>query len=115
MRGLYWLSKDLYEKDFETTIEPQAKEIAKIRNYIEHRSFKVIESLNYTYTEETETYEIDRDLFVDKTLRLIKLSRSALMYLAFSIYIEERKRDKYRGKGIIVPVNYFDLKDEYKT
>lgn len=73
LRGLYWLSKDLYEKEFDTYIEPQAKEIANIRNYIEHKSFKIVESFNPLWSEETETFEIDRDLFVEKTLKMIKL------------------------------------------
>lgn len=114
-RGLYWLGKDLYEKEFDTYIEPQAKEIAIIRNYIEHKSFKVVESFNPTWTKETETYEIDRDLFIEKTLKVIKLSRSALMYLSFMIYEEESHREKNRGDGLIMPVEFRNLKDDYKT
>ena len=115
LRGLYWLSKDLYEKEFDTFIEPQAKEIAIIRNYIEHKSFKVVEFCNPKWTQETETYEIDRDLFVSKTLKALKLSRSALMYLSFMIYQEESTREKKRGDGLIMPVEFINLKDEYKT
>ena len=115
LRGLYWLSKDLYEKEFDTTIEPQAKEIAKIRNYIEHKSFKVVETFNFNHTEETETYEIDRDLFTEKTLKVIKLSRSALMYLSYAIYEEESNREKFRDKKTIMPVEFINLADEYKT
>jgi hypothetical protein len=115
LRGLYWLSKDLYEKEFDTTIEPQAKEIAKIRNYIEHKSFKVVEAYDFNYTEETETYGINRDLFKEKTLKVIKLSRSALMYLSYAIYEEESNREKYRDKKTIIPVEFIKIKDEYKT
>jgi tetratricopeptide (TPR) repeat protein len=115
LRGLYWLSKDLYEKDFDAVIEPQAKEIAKIRNYIEHKSFKVVESFNSNHTEETETYEIDRDLFIEKTLKVIKLSRSALMYLAYVFYGEESNREKFRDRATIMPVEFINLRDEYKT
>ncbi|MEA2065842.1 MAG: LA2681 family HEPN domain-containing protein [Thermotogota bacterium] len=115
LRGLYWLSKDLYEKEFDIIIEPQAKEIANIRNYIEHKSFMVVESFSTDWTQETETYEIGRDLFVEKTLKVIKLSRSALMYLSFMIYEEESHREKNRGEGVIMPVEFIQLKDEYKT
>lgn len=115
LRGLYWLSKDLYEKDFDATIEPQAKEIAKIRNYIEHKSFKVVESLNFKHTEETETYEIDRDLFIEKTLKVVKLSRSALMYLAYVFYEEESNRERFRDRKTIIPMEFINLRDEYKT
>ena len=115
LRGLYWLSKDLFEKEFDVVIEPQAKEIANIRNYIEHKSFKIVESFNHNWTQETEIYEIDRDLFTKKTFRLLKLSRSALMYLSFLIYEEESRREKDRGNGKIIPINFIKLRDEYKT
>jgi len=115
LRGLFWLSKDIYEQEFDLTIEPEAKEIAKIRNYIEHKSFKVVESYNPNWTEETTTYEIDRDLFMHKTLKVIKLSRYAIMYLTFLIYSEESDRAENRGDGVIMPVEFIGLKDEYKT
>lgn len=115
LRGLFWLSKDLYEKDFDVTIEPEAKELANIRNYIEHKSFKVVDSFNPKWTQETETYEIDRGLFEDKTFKILKLSRSALMYLSYLIYGEESEREKNRGDGVIMPVEFIKLKDEYKT
>lgn len=114
LRGLYWLSKDLYDKEFETTIEPQAKEIATIRNYMEHKSFKVVESFNQEWSKKTETYEIDRDLFAEKTIKVIKLSRSALMYLSFMIYEEESKRETNR-KGTTLPMEFNYIRDEYKT
>jgi hypothetical protein len=115
LRGLFWLSKDLYENDFDVIIEPEAKELAKIRNYIEHKSFKVVNSFNPEWTQETETYEIDRRLFEDKTFKILKLSRSAIMYLSYLIYVEESEREKNRGNGLIMPVEFINLKDEYKT
>ena len=114
LRGLFWLSKDLYEKDFDVIIEPEAKELANIRNYIEHKSFKIVDSFNSKWTQETETYEIDRGLFEDKTFKILKLSRSALMYLSFLIYEEESKRQKNRGDGLIMPVEFIKLSDDYK-
>lgn len=100
LRGLYWLSKDLYEKKLDTFIEPQAKEIANIRNYIEHKSFKVVESTKSTKKTESVIYEINKDLFIDKTLKVIKLSRSALMYLSFMIYQEESNREKNESEDL---------------
>jgi len=115
LRGLFWLSKDLYEKDFDVIIEPEAKELANIRNFIEHKSFKVVDSFNPEWTQESETYEIDRGLFEDKTFKMLKLSRSALMYLSYLIYVEESQREKSRGDGLIMPIEFIKLKDEYKT
>ncbi len=114
LRGLFWLSKDLYEKDFDVTIEPEGKELENIRNFIEHKSFKVVDSFNPEWSQETETYEIDRGLFEDKTFKILKLSRSALMYLSYMIYGEESERQENRGDGVIIPVDFINLKDEYK-
>lgn len=102
LQGLFWLSKDLDEKE-ESPIEPDAKKIATIRNYIEHKSFKVVELKNNGNNEFPETFEIEQDDFYDKTLRLLKLTRSALIYLSAAIYEEESGKD--RVKGITIPVD----------
>jgi hypothetical protein len=114
MRGLFWLSKDLYEKEFDSSIEPDAKEIAILRNFMEHKSFKIIESFNNGWSEKTETFEIDRSLFYDKTFKLLKLSRSALMYLSFLIFDEERERNKSRDGRVTIPVDFLIIDDEDK-
>lgn len=114
MRGLFWLSKDLYEKDFDASIDPDAKEIASIRNFIEHKSFKIVESDNYGWTEKNETFEIDRDLFYDKTFKLLKLSRSALMYLSFLIYDEERKKSDKNPTIPTIPMDFLKIEDDEK-
>lgn len=96
LRGLFWLSKDLDEKDG-SPIEPEAREIATIRNYIEHKSFKVVEARNPCWDESPETYEIEQDDFYDKTLRLLRLTRSALLYLSAAIYEEESCKTPLEG------------------
>lgn len=114
MRGLFWLSKDLYEKDFDLTIEPEAKEVATIRNFIEHKSFKIIDSFKPGWSKKSETFEIDRSLFYDKTFKLLKLSRSALMYLSFLIYDEEKERSKLFDDKMTMPVEFIKLRDDEK-
>jgi len=114
LRGLFWLSKDLDEKDFDSPIEPEAKEIATIRNFLEHKSFKIVESLDPEWTEKTETFEIERSLFDDKTLKILKLSRSALMYLSFLIHDEENQRKKTMGDKIAIPIEFLEIDDKEK-
>ncbi|MET4142870.1 LA2681 family HEPN domain-containing protein [Pedobacter sp. UYP1] len=102
LRGLFWLSKDLYEKnrDFDTVLDPEAKEIALIRNYIEHKGFKVVSDrplLPNFFTEEDISYAISKRDFEAKTLNLLKLTRAAIIYLAIAIVHEERRRD-HSGK-----------------
>lgn len=114
MRGLFWLSKDLYDKEFDSSIEPDAKEIASLRNFMEHKSFKIVESFNEGWSEKTETFEIDRSFFYDKTFKLLKLSRSALMYLSFLIFDEERTRNETRDPNKTIPMDFIKINDDDK-
>lgn len=99
LRGLYWLSKDLYDKsnNYDSVLEPQAKEISLIRNFIEHKGFKVISDVqfppvNYNELEEI-SYTITRTDFENKTFNLLKLTRAAIIYLSLAISHEEKKKD----------------------
>ena len=115
LRGLFWLSKDFYEKGFKDTIEPDSKEIAIIRNFIEHKAFKIVE-FNATRTVNKNLYTIDRNSFFDKSFKLLKLTRSAILYLSFLIYEEESERNKKRDKNhVVVPMFSVTLYDKYKT
>ncbi|GGA95779.1 LA2681 family HEPN domain-containing protein [Mucilaginibacter rubeus] len=107
LRGLFWLSKDLYEKDsdFDTVLEPDAKEIAAIRNYIEHKGFKVVSDtpeFSDGFKEPDISYSISRSAFEQKTMKLLKLTRAAIMYSAIAISHEEsvKEFDKTRSLPI---------------
>ena len=41
-RGLYWLSKDLYESDLCNVLEPDARALHDLRNHLEHKYVKVV-------------------------------------------------------------------------
>jgi len=99
LRGLYWLSKDLYDKkdNYDSVLEPQSKEIALIRNFIEHKGFKVVSDfkpfpVNHNEGEEI-SYTITRSEFENKTFNILKLTRAAIMYLSLAISHEEKKKD----------------------
>ncbi len=114
LRGLFWLSKDLYEKKdlvFVSSIEPEAQEIATIRNYIEHKSFKTVEFGVSGLVDNELSYLIPRNEFELKSVRLFKLVRAAIIYLSLGINLEERKKNTDKP---ILPIDFIDLKDEYK-
>ncbi len=109
LRGLFWLSKDLFEKDedFDLVIEPEAKELAAIRNFIEHRSFKVISEF-FPYPSHLDekkdiAYVISRDQLEAKALKLLKLTRAAIIYTALAINHEEKKKDYTNIKSLHIP------------
>jgi len=106
-RGLYWLSKDLYykeEENFVTSIEPEAREIANIRNHIEHKSFRVIfddaiHDLKFIPKplQDNLSFSIGETDFHSKTMKVLKMAREAIMYLSFGIHHEERLKNRPDG------------------
>ena len=106
-RGLYWLSKDLYynsNEEFVLSIEPEVRELANIRNHIEHKSFrlvldKFIKNLNFIPDplQDNLSFSIGECDFYRKTLKVLKMAREAIMYLSFGINYEEGIKDKPDG------------------
>ena len=121
-RGLYWLSKDLSEQgtDFADAIEPDAQNLVKIRNYIEHK-YLTLHQIDLSNLIEREvkdvTYPVYFEDFADKTLRIVKLARAALIYLSLGIHIEEKKKHTTsNGKPKIIgqmPLSIWE--DSWKT
>lgn len=90
LRGLYFLSKDLFESDFEEVSEPDAAALKDLRNQVEHRFLSIQHSPD---GEGTETHRlISLGDFQDKTLRLVKMAREALIYLSLAMHREEALR-----------------------
>lgn len=111
-RGLYWLSKDFLEKDeLHDLLESEAKELSTIRNFIEHKSFKLIEFGTTGVSEDGFTYNIQRSVFVDKTFKLMKTIRASIIYTSLMISIEENKKEK---KEKMITINLNSLDDRFK-
>jgi len=98
LKGLFWLSKDLYEDriGFKDALEPDAGELHTIRNHLEHKYFKLLEPPEPETCRdkpaETFGFIMYRDEFEIKVLRLMKIVRAALIYLALAIHSEENTR-----------------------
>lgn len=114
LRGLYYLSKDLYEKDeeYSTAIEPEAQKIAEIRNHIEHKYFKIHWDMWSGKTEHTGDQSIDMNIddwsyslyesdFSNKTFKIINLAREAIIYLSLALHREETNE---KVNGITMPL-----------
>lgn len=101
LRGLFFLSRDLYSKSEEwlLPLEPEAKEISSIRNSLEHMAFKVVHPMASDGTFEDDlSYSMRCDDFYLKTLNLLTMVREAILYLNFAVAWEEERRND--GKGI---------------
>jgi hypothetical protein len=112
LKALYWLSRDLFDKgSSQELLEPEAKELADIRNHIEHRSFKIKQYGNWGEIEDGFTFAIGREEFELKTLKQLKLARAALIYLSLAIHWEEKHRVK---KEHAIPYFLPDMLQDYK-
>lgn len=96
LRGLYWLSKDLTtsEEEFSSAILPESSQLVAMRNFIEHKSFMIVDMGNIEKVHNELTFQVTRHEMIDKTLVLMRMSRAAMMYLSFAIQIEEIKTEK---------------------
>ena len=102
LRGLYWLSRDLLDPSFSQSTAPDAQALAEIRNQIEHRYLKVHEifagkpgfqkKVPGDVFVDTLAYSIGRRDLDDKALRLLKLSRAAIIHLTLAMDFEEKRR-----------------------
>lgn len=118
LRGLYWLSKDLFEEGVRDSMEPQARALAELRNHLEHKYVKVHEFSvpapgNGDPFRDTLAYGLTRSDLEQKTLRLLQLARSALVYLSLAMHQEERRRAKGRS-GLSAPMLLDVWRDEWK-
>ena len=58
---------------------------------------------------------VNRRRFQEKTLRLLKMARAAMIYLSLGVHAEEKMRAKKRKPGAIVPPMQLDeYDDEWK-
>jgi hypothetical protein len=113
LRGLYYLSKDLYDKGFIDVSLPYAQELASLRNRIEHRFLSLQDYAFAVKNTDTHSY-ITIDDLEDKTLRIISMAREALIYLSLAMHREEEIRDKDKDNGkLSVPIESTPIKRKY--
>ena len=92
LRGLYFLSKDLFDPALREVSEPDAEDLAILRQQVEHRFLSCQSS---AVGESTETHRfISTGEFEQKTLRLLKMVREALIYLSLAMHREETLRNE---------------------
>ena len=109
LRGLFWLSKDLFEDEFVNVTEPDARDINALRNSLEHKYLKIHEMLP-NQKNNNLAHSVTRDDFTQKTIRMLKLARAALIYLTIGMHIEDRSRQKGRDQNSVAqtPLGLYD-------
>jgi len=114
LRGLYLISKDLYfnnqdeeSQEFRKVIEPEAQEINNIRNHLEHKfiTIKILDIRQFgQFSDRERPFYITQDELINKTIKLAQLTREAMIYLSFSVHIEEKKKQSNEEKYLEIPL-----------
>ena len=113
--ALYELSTDLHSKQRESLSAPDARMLADLRNALEHRFVEIVDDFagimsEYRDVPKSERVRIPVSVLEKKTLRMLKLARSACIYVAMAINFEEQVKQK-KSDGLSVqnqPSNVHD-------
>ncbi len=117
--ALYWLSCDLFdnEKVFKNPQKwkapnPSASEIRKIRNAIEHGWLRVAEGECTIWDKDNDfAYLVTPQQLQAHTLFLLKLVRSAMLYLTMAVKLNEASETEESGIVVQSPLDIID--DEF--
>jgi tetratricopeptide (TPR) repeat protein len=119
LRGLLWLSKDLiYGDGSALALDPDSVRLSAIRNHLEHKYLKVHDSMwsgprAGTGFNDSLAYSISRHDLEILTMKMLRLVRSALIYLVFGVHSQERHLNA--GKGTVAPLYFPSFDDDWKT
>ena len=107
--SLYWVLCEFYEKygNAETAYE---KDLAVLRNAIEHKYLKVHQSAwdRKLQSESDNFYHITENDLKKCTMRLLEITREALMYLVYAVGVDNKKKSKSENAVSILLDNYLD-------
>lgn len=97
LRGLFWLSKELFDDQLKRTTGPDARELHDIRNALEHKFLQVHEGWALPFMSKAPSgngfsFSIDSDFLETKALRVMKISRAAMIQVSLAIGVEERAK-----------------------
>jgi hypothetical protein len=101
---LYWLSKDFFEKVNDEVAEPQARRLSEIRNFLEHKYLRVTADESPNAPPDNLALMVPRGQFGAKALHLLKLARTALIYLAIGVRFEEQRRESAQSNIPVVEI-----------
>ena len=101
LRGLYALSLDLFDNEFKETALPHAELLKDVRNAAEHRFLQVYEDGTVFRSDDITTRVAYSELY-RLALRMLKISRAALIYLSLSMYHQENVVSPSISSGIVL-------------
>ncbi len=121
LRGLFWLSKDIYLDSLQDVADPSAKESDALRNHMEHKFMKVVDTiLKDEYSSEMFNdhlaHLVERNELISRCEHVLKMSRAALIYLTLAMRHEQRFGASAIGpKKPAMPVDLGHYPDKLKV
>ena len=114
------LSKELFDDQLKQTTGPDARELHGIRNTLEHKYLHVSESWANSVVPMSANgkglgFSIESEHLKAKTLRILKMARSALIQLSLAISVEKGARKEGQPIGLVFPMPLFELEDRHKN
>lgn len=104
LRGLYWLSRDLFlDSADEPAMDPEAAALLDLRHQITHRYLSVHDLATATPSFEGH-YAISGNELQAKALKMLRLVRSALLYVSLAAHADEQKKEDARGNSFVMDV-----------
>lgn len=118
LHGLFWLSKDLFDDNFQRVTNPDAQAIFIIRNHLEHKYLQVHESWASAAIIDPITGSLGHSIssydFASKALRLLKIARAAMIYLPLAVHMEEQARRRNSKADLVVEMPLTSYDDQRK-
>lgn len=119
LRGLFWLSKELFDDQLKQTTAADARELHSIRNALEHTYLHVSEGWAKPFmingvSNNGFGIAIGSDELEAKAIRVMQMARSALFYISFAIGVEERKKQRTKPDQFIGSMPLYGLDDRRK-
>lgn len=116
LRGLYWLSKELFDDQLKQTTAADARELHAIRNALEHTYLRVSEGwakpfMIGTPSDSSFGIAIGGDELETKAIRIMQIARSALFYVSFAIGHEELAKRRASPDHLIGSMPLYALQD----
>ncbi|MBU8913300.1 MAG: hypothetical protein KOO61_04700 [Spirochaetales bacterium] len=118
LRGLYWLSKDLYKTSIcGEDLNPEVSQFRDIRNGLEHSYVKIQEfdppSIEGDPTRDNHAVSVGRNRFEEMALQYLQHAREAIIYLSLGINQDQRQNKPVDG-GIVLPTFLPEVDDDCK-
>lgn len=110
LRGLFWLAKDFSETggEFAAAMEPDAQDLVRVRNRLEHQFLRVTSVASHPWKKDLG-FDLSEELLKSRTMRLLRRSRAALIYLVLAIHTQESIEGKRDKSKLVAPDMLEDL------